>query len=378
MNTVASNFADSNGQKKTESTEALIKNTRILVLLGAGGVGKTTTSIVTALMGANQGRRVALLSIDPAKRLAAALGIPLSNQLQQIHIPESMHISGSIDAAMLDQKAVFDAMVRRHAPSLSTAESILAHPVYQAASTNLAGPLEYMALAKLQELAEDPRYDLVVLDTPPDTQALDFLARPNVLAGFMENKVMTWLIRPFLLAGRFGLAKLFSLSEKLMGGIAKVTGVNALQSFGEFLLLMQEVISGFHSSGEHIVKLLQSPNTSFLLVTAPTEAATRSATGILTELKNIGYSLNAILFNKCLPPAVRTNVLISTHKDAALDPAIAMLKRRAEGEERVTAKLLQACSSSGLNPLILQLADEDQPIGSLAAMWHLAERLGQQ
>jgi anion-transporting ArsA/GET3 family ATPase len=378
MNTVASNVADSNGQKKTDSTEALIKNTRILVLLGAGGVGKTTTSIVTALMGAHQGRRVALLSIDPAKRLAAALGIPLSNQLQQIHIPESMHISGSIDAAMLDQKAVFDAMVRRHAPSLSTAESILAHPVYQAASTNLAGPLEYMALAKLQELAEDPRYDLVVLDTPPDTQALDFLARPNVLAGFMENKVMTWLIRPFLLAGRFGLAKLFSLSEKLMGGIAKVTGVNALQSFGEFLLLMQEVISGFHSSGEHIVKLLQSPNTSFLLVTAPTEAATRSATGILTELKNIGYSLNAILFNKCLPPAVRTNVLISTHKDAALDPAIAMLKRRAEGEERVTAKLLQACSSSGLNPLILQLADEDQPIGSLAAMWHLAERLGQQ
>ncbi|MCX6107034.1 MAG: AAA family ATPase [Proteobacteria bacterium] len=378
MNTGAPNFADSNGQKKTDSTEALIKNTRILVLLGAGGVGKTTTSIVTALMGANQGRRVALLSIDPAKRLAAALGIPLSNQLQPIAIPESMHISGSIDAAMLDQKAVFDAMVRRHAPSMSTAESILAHPVYQAASTNLAGPLEYMALAKLQELAEDPRYDLVVLDTPPDTQALDFLARPNVLAGFMENKVMTWLIRPFLLAGRFGLTKLFSLSEKLMGGIAKVTGVNALQSFGEFLLLMQEVISGFHSSGEHIVKLLHSPDTSFLLVTAPTEAATRSATGILTELKNIGYSLNAILFNKCLPSAVRTNALASDDQNMAIDPAIAMLKRRAEGEERVTAKLLQACSSSGLNPLILQLADEDQPIGSLTAMWHLAERLGQQ
>ena len=307
MNISASNTTESNAPKKFDSTDALIKNTRILVLLGAGGVGKTTTSIVAALIGANLGRRVALLSIDPAKRLAAALGIPLSNQLQRIAIPESMHVSGFIDAAMLDQKAVFDAMVRRHAPSLSTAESILAHPVYQAASTNLAGPLEYMALAKLQELAEDPRYDLIVLDTPPDTQALDFLARPNVLAGFMENKVMTWLIRPFLLAGRFGLAKLFSLSEKLMGGIAKVTGVNALQSFGEFLLLMQEVISGFHSSGEHIVKLLHSPDTSFLMVTAPTEAATRSATGILTELKNIGYSLNAILFNKCLPPAVRAN-----------------------------------------------------------------------
>jgi anion-transporting ArsA/GET3 family ATPase len=141
---------------------------------------------------------------------------------------------------------------------------------------------------------------------------------------------------------------------------------------------MQEVISGFHSSGEHIVKLLHSPDTSFLLVTAPTEAATRSATGILTELKNIGYSLNAILFNKCLPPAVRTNALASDDQNMAIDPAIAMLKRRAEGEERVTAKLLQACSSSGLNPLILQLADEDQPIGSLTAMWHLAERLGQQ
>ena len=114
------------------------------------------------------------------------------------------------------------------------------------------------------------------------------------------------------------------------------------------------------------------------MVTAPTEAATRSATGILTELKNIGYSLNAILFNKCLPPAVRANALAIASQGGTKDPTVAMLKRRADGEERVTVKLLQACSSAELNPLILQLADEDQPIGSLTAMWHLAKRLSQQ
>ncbi len=350
---------------------SLIERSRIIVMLGAGGVGKTTSSIMTALIAARMGRRVALLSIDPAKRLAAALGIPLSNHLRQILMPPEVRLSGIVDAAILDQKAVFDSMVYKHAPSMETAERILAHPVYQAASTNLAGPLEYMALAKLEELAENPNYDLLVLDTPPDTQALDFLTRPNVLAGFMENRVMTWLIRPFIAASRFGLSRLFSVSERLMGGIAKVTGVSALQSFGEFLMLMQEVIQGFHKSGENIVGLLHRSSTAFVLVSAPTEAAGRSSTGIYHELTKAGYDLNAVIFNKCLPAAVAENACNSDQGHPALD----ILRDRFKGEQRVLQTLRQTIEKTTQNVSFLSLDDDPQPLGNLDAILKLGARI---
>lgn len=348
-----------------------MKEKRIAVMLGAGGVGKTTTSIALALAAATAGRRVALLSIDPAKRLASALGIPLGNQLRRIEVPG---ISGAVDAAMLDQKAVFDSMVRRHAPSDVIAEKILAHPVYRAASTNLSGPLEYMALAKLQELAEDHRYDLIVLDTPPDTHALDFLARPNVLAGFMENKVMSWLIRPFLMASRFGLGRLLSAGEKLMGGIAKVTGVTALHSFAEFLVLMQEVIEGFNQTGEKILALLKRPDTGFMLVTAPTRAAARSAANIAAELHGMSYRCDLLLFNRTVPDRIVQDLACRASHGAA-DPALAALSARVAGEQVVIRDLQRQLDAAGRAPTAMTLADQEQDLGSLPALLVLAAAL---
>src|SRR5690606_14876926 len=133
---------------------------------------KTSTSVLFALRLASMGRRVALLSIDPAKRLADALGMTLGHELRRLDLPLPASCGGSIGAAMLDQKAMFDHMVRKHAPTPKIAEKILANRLYLAAATNLTGPLEYMALAKLQELAEHSDYDCVVLDTPPDTHAV--------------------------------------------------------------------------------------------------------------------------------------------------------------------------------------------------------------
>lgn len=344
-----------------------LKTKRVVVLLGAGGVGKTTSAIVLALVAARQGRKVALLSIDPAKRLASALGIPLGSQLRRLTIPAELGVSGSVDAAMLDQKAVFDGMVRKHAPSDGIAEKILAHPVYKATSANLSGPLEYMALAKLQELADDHRYDLIVLDTPPDTHALDFLARPNVLAGFMENKVMTWLIRPFLFAGRLGLGRLLNAGEKLMGGISKVTGVAALHTFAEFLVLMQEVIAGFHESGERTQKLLRRPDTGFQLVTVPTRAAARSASNIVKQLGGMGYVAELLLFNRCTPKVVAEDLKMQAHS-----PAYATLQRRLAGEMQVIDELKGAIDAESL-----RLDDQEQDIGSLAALLSLASALEQ-
>lgn len=354
----------------SEPFSAFLGPTKVVVMLGAGGVGKTTSAILVAMLGAMAGRKVALLSIDPARRLAAALGLPLGNQLKRITLPEGFGAKGTIDGAMLDQKAVFDAMVRRYAPSDVVAEKILAHQVYRAISANLSGPLEYMALAKLHELSEDHRYDLIVLDTPPDTHALDFLARPNVLAGFMENRVMSWLIKPFLLAGKLGLGKLFSAGEKLMGGVAKVTGVSALHSFGEFLVLMQEVIEGFHSSGEKIVQLLGRKDTAFVLVTVPTAAAARSAIHLTKQLNEMNYEAAAVIFNRCLPTAVS--------KDLAAAPAAAdtLLGRRFTGERRVLLGLDEALTKAQRKrPRRYLLTDQDHDLGTAEALMALSSQL---
>lgn len=348
-----------------------IKDARVIVALGAGGVGKTSTAIAAAVLAARLGRRVALLSIDPAKRLAAALGMPLGNQLRRVALPNG--VSGSLDAAMLDQKAVFDQMVRRHAPSDQVAEKILAHPLYQACSTNLAGPLEYLALAKLQELAEDHRYDLIVLDTPPDTHALEFLARPNVLAAFVDNKVIGWLIKPFLVASKFGLSKVMGAGEKLMGGIAKVTGMQALRTFAEFFVLMQEVIAGFNAAGEKTLRLLHDAKTRFLVVTLPTLAAERGTKNLALELEKFGYPVGLLLFNRCLPGAVAAAAMAL---DPA-DPAGRVLKKRAQGEAEVQKSLVAKLRRRWPEALVGVIEDQDQEIGTLAAVIRLAERLDQ-
>ena len=313
--------------------ETMLKSQRVIVVIGAGGVGKTTSSIALAIHAARLGRRVALLSIDPAKRLAAALGIELGHELRPVVFPDSAGIRGTLAAAMLDQKAVFDGMVRKHAPSPHIADRILRDPLYIAASTNLSGPLEYMALARLQELAESADWDLVVLDTPPDSHALDFLGRPNVLSGFVENKVISRLLKPVVLAGRAGLGRVMAISEKVLGGITSVTGFSALRGFGEFVLLMQEVIDGFHRSGERVLQILRQDSTSFVLVAVPNRAAGRAAGALIRELAKMGYHLDGVVFNRCLPQDLRVDLLENESDD------ILILKTRAKAEDSVVSEL---------------------------------------
>jgi len=355
----------------TKNISHLLKNKKVIVCLGAGGVGKTTMSIVISTKAAKLGLKVALLSIDPAKRLASALGISLGNKLTPIEFPEELDIEGSVHAAMLDQKAVFDSMVYKHSPSANISIKILSHPLYKAASTNLSGPLEYMALAKLQELAENDEYDLVVLDTPPDTHALDFLARPNVLAGFMENKVMNWLIKPFVFAGRLGLGRLMSAGEKLMGGLASITGFSALKSFSEFLLLIQEVIEGFHKSGEQVLEILHRSTTAFILVTIPTFGAARSAQNIERQLRNMNYNCDFLLINKSIPPEVVTAL---GHLKNSDNSAINALTKRMTGEKNVIQKLQKKISTGNYIP-VLSLSELDYDLHNADAIHKVASSL---
>lgn len=329
-------FQESNTvDSATSPLQRLVQTQRVIVMIGSGGVGKTTSSIAVAIEAARQGKRVALLSIDPARRLAAALGITLGHELSVVRFPESAGIKGTLKAAMLDQKAVFDAMVKKHAPSPHIVDRILRDPLYIAASTNLSGPLEYMALARLQELADSPDIDVVVLDTPPDTHALDFLARPNVLAGFLEGKVISKLLKPVVFAGKLGFSGFSAITGKLLGGVTKLTGFGALKTFGEFIILMQEVIEGFHASGERVLEILRRPSSSFILVAVPTKAATRSAGHLGEELGKLGYALDGVVFNRCLPKSVLEGLASASDEQAAI------LQTRAKGEAVCSAELKQ-------------------------------------
>lgn len=360
--------------KTARTIDELIQGKRVLVMVGAGGVGKTTSSALLAIRAAMSGRRVALLSIDPAKRLASALGIGLGHTMSQVDLPGAAS-GGSLYAAMLDQKEVFDRMVRRHAPSEKIADRIMRDPLYRAASTNLSGPLEYMALARLQELTKDDAYDLIVLDTPPDTHALDFLKRPNVLAGFMENRVMNWVIKPVLAMGKLGLGRILGAGDKFAGGISAVTGFSALKSFAEFLLLMQEVITGFHQTGEQVTATLQSSETAFVLVAVPTRAAERSALFLAGALAEMDYRVDAMVINRCLPgsddPKAIEQVLAGSQVSTVIKDFINI---RLAGELSVIGNLLKNLSS-GRNKgrVVVRIDDQGADFHDIAGLTRLAQ-----
>lgn len=282
--------------------DMLLKRKMVLVL-GPGGVGKTTCSLAMALAAAKKNKKVAILSIDPAKRLADACGIPLSGELRELPWPEDLEASerGQVFAAMIDQKAIFDFMVRKYSPTEELCNKILKNRLYEAASGKLIGSLEYMAIAKLNELYQSNEYDLIILDTPPDIHAFDFLEKPNVLANFSNYKVMNWLIKPFHFAEKIGIRKILGKSEKLMGGLSSIAGVSALRDISEFLVIMQNVVEGFQVAGEEIASALRDENTGFYVVCNQELPRLSVADALLSELFEGRFSVDGVIFNKVWP-----------------------------------------------------------------------------
>ena len=359
--------------------EKTIQKTRILVTIGSGGVGKTTSSIAMALLGARMGKRVGLLSIDPAKRLADALGIRLGSELVRVQLKKS--ISGSLDAAMLDQKAVFDEMVKRFAPSPAMAQKIYANSIYKEVSTNLGGPLEYMALAKLESMLSQGQYDLIVLDTPPDTHALDFLARPNILSGFIENGVMSWLIKPFHLAQKLGAGALFKAGGRLMNGISSITGVKMLRVLAEFLVLMEDVIIGFNRVGREVTLSLKQSSTGFVLVSAPYNNAVRSAAHLMRELQNQNYPLLSIILNRNMPFALQEagrewSSSSRSEKHDALEPGFAIMENRNRHAMSLAERLQKDADALFGRPVpLLLLEEQSHMIHTEDSLWTFADAL---
>ncbi|RME20289.1 MAG: ArsA family ATPase, partial [Deltaproteobacteria bacterium] len=244
---------------------------RVIICCGSGGVGKTTLSASLALKWALAGARVCVLTIDPARRLADSLSIgDIGNTAVPVPLDDlSRSPGGSLDAMMLDSKATFDGLVRRFARSAEATERILQNRYYQFASTRLGGSHEYMAMERLYQLWRDSDYDIIVLDTPPTREALDFLRAPDRMSSLMDEGILRWLVMP---ASRSGWRAIELGSEALSRVLKRVMGEGTISEIAEFFEVFRDMWEGFHARSVEVQALLRRPETRFLLVTsaAPT------------------------------------------------------------------------------------------------------------
>ncbi|WP_209723505.1 ArsA-related P-loop ATPase [Marmoricola sp. OAE513] len=271
------------------------RNQRIIVCCGAGGVGKTTTAAAVALRAAEQGRKVVVLTIDPARRLAQSMGIEaLDNTPRPV---PGVQGSGSLDAMMLDMKRTFDEVVENQA-SPEKAQQILNNPFYIAVSSSFAGTQEYMAMEKLGQLDKDARasgrWDLIVVDTPPSRSALDFLDAPERLSSFLDGKFMKLLLAPAK-----GPAKLMTAGFGLVTkAVTTIIGGQVLTDMQAFVSAFDTLFGGFRQRAQRTFELLQAPGTAFLVVAAPEPDALREAAYFVERLSAEKMPLAGLVVNR--------------------------------------------------------------------------------
>ena len=272
---------------------------QVVVCCGAGGVGKTTVSAALALRAAERGRRVVVLTIDPARRLAQSMGI---EQLDNTPRPVAgtRPGGGSLHAMMLDMKRTFDEVVEAQA-SPERAQQILGNPFYETLSSSFAGTQEYMAMEKLSQLRRDAqrtgRWDLIVVDTPPARSALDFLDAPERLSGFLEGRFIRLLLAPAKGPARFMTAGVGAVTSTM----AKVVGAQVLKDLQLFVAAFDTLFGGFRARAQQTYEVLQTAETAFLVVAAPEEDALREAAYFVERLSTERMPLAGLVVNRATP-----------------------------------------------------------------------------
>ncbi|MFI6085419.1 ArsA family ATPase [Streptomyces sp. NPDC051217] len=269
--------------------------TRIIVCCGSGGVGKTTTAAALGVRAAERGRKVVVLTIDPARRLAQSMGIDsLDNTPRQVKGVEG---PGELHAMMLDMKRTFDEIVEAHADQ-DRARAILENPFYQSLSAGFAGTQEYMAMEKLGQLRARDEWDLIVVDTPPSRSALDFLDAPKRLGSFLDGKFIRLLMAPAKMGGRAGMKFLNVGMSMMTGTLGKLLGGQFLRDVQTFVAAMDTMFGGFRTRADATYRLLQAPGTAFLVVAAPERDALREAAYFVERLAAEGMPLAGLVLNR--------------------------------------------------------------------------------
>ncbi|MEW1612394.1 MULTISPECIES: ArsA family ATPase [unclassified Streptomyces] len=278
-------------------TDALLDDPaiRIIVCCGSGGVGKTTTAAALGVRAAERGRKVVVLTIDPARRLAQSMGIDqLDNVPRRV---DGIGGEGELHAMMLDMKRTFDETVEAHADA-ERARAILENPFYQSLSAGFAGTQEYMAMEKLGQLRARDDWDLIVVDTPPSRSALDFLDAPKRLGSFLDGKFIRLLMAPAKVGGRAGMKFLNVGMSMMTGTLGKLLGGQFLRDVQTFVAAMDTMFGGFRSRADATYKLLQAPGTAFLVVATPERDALREAAYFVERLAAEDMPLAGLVLNR--------------------------------------------------------------------------------
>jgi anion-transporting ArsA/GET3 family ATPase len=287
------------------SLDGLLATKEIVVACGPGGVGKTTTAAAAAAMAATRlGGRVLVLTVDPARRLANALGLEgIGNDERQVpasaFVDAGVRPSGELWAAMLDAKQSWDALVEQHAPDARTRDEILSNPLYRNISGRFVQSHDYIAMERLFEIHEHGSYDLIVVDTPPTRNALDFLDAPDRMAEFFSSRLLRWLIVPYR-------SRLVNFASKPFYQIAdRILGTQFLEDIAQFFILFQSMYDGFVERAHAVQRLMADRRSTFVVVSTLEAVPLREAEFFAEALIDRKLHLGAIVLNKVLPDYLR-------------------------------------------------------------------------
>jgi anion-transporting ArsA/GET3 family ATPase len=368
----------------------LLEGKRIVVCAGAGGVGKTTVAAAIALGFAQRGKRVLCITIDPAKRLADSLGIgAMSAEEQQVSQAlfeqASLQVPGSLTVLMLDTKKTFDDLVRRHASSAEARERILQNRIYSYVSTSLAGTQSYMAMEKVLLVRQDPRFDVIVLDTPPTSNALDFLDAPERLIEAIDSAAMRWLVQTFEKSGRLSLNLVARGVALVLRGIGRLTGKGFLEHLAEFVAELNELFGGFRERAANVAQAFRAPDLAYVLVTSAAPAAIDEVGFFAARLREQGMRPNAVVLNRLQPspPDASTVEIQAAARERGLELSAELGERvrRAATDERRRAAFeaaqlgLLASALGEPQPSVLRVPVLSSDVHDVRSLASVAERL---
>jgi anion-transporting ArsA/GET3 family ATPase len=375
----------------------VVRGRKVVCCVGSGGVGKTTIAASLALRFAVEGKRTLVLTIDPARRLANSLGLStLGNRETRIEgelfRAAGLSPRGEMYAMMLDLKLTWDELVQRQAPSPERAKDILQNPLYQKLSTVMAGSLEYMAMEKVYELAETNRFDVIVLDTPPTANALDFLHAPDRILDVLDNDAVRLLLGPLLKASRVGL-RLFALpAGMVLKTLARFTGQAFLRDLAQFLVAFEGMYAGFKDRAANVKRLLSSQEAAFVLVTSPNPLTLEEAAFFHRALAENRIATSAVIVNRVQrdphrfggsdsPPALVEALQLAQMKDGG-DPPLSERLARTLAEQGTLADLdrrqIERFATRLAGVPLFRIPRLRRDVHDLAGLWQIDECLSAQ
>lgn len=367
-------------QTRISVLSSLLAGKNLVVLVGEGGVGKTSASAAIAYGLACRASRVGVLTVDPAPRLGDALGISAIDATpREIALPA--HAKGSLVAMCLDSKRTFDRMVERYAPSRSTAAALLAHPIYTAVSEQLGGGEHFAAFQRLHELMEEGEYETLVIDTPPAANARDLLSAPSRLADLLDTSALSMLTDPARIVARAGGAFARATLSLVLSALERATGSSLQHDVAEFMTLFGELVGGLEGRARDIDALLRADTTAFVLVTRPREADVASALAFHRELSAMGIRTTAVIVNRVTNEAADRRVPAAERlASCSREQRVAILRMEADMDalregEAIAVAALRTGLEGAKAPPIIALPTRDLDIASLDDVAELAVAL---